>query len=332
MDLISGGVSPSKFIVNASFDKINQKRNIELINLNKAFEKEIKFSDNEIQIYYQNNINLFQTIYKTIKFTELTPTNLTGNDEFTDLFFKKIDEIDDDIIQGKNMKYFSEKFNLENIISLSLNQEGKNKDSVMIEVIPNDLIKNIFEINDNDPTTLMEHKDKYFLIELSKTENFQRNINDNAVKNEILSKLNIKVKRELISQVISKINKSNFKKSDFNEFSKKKNIPIQKIKLESQNDDKLLDKKIIEQIYLFPEKGIIVVNDISFTKSFLIYIDKVENVVIDNNSKEYEKYSNLSKVKIKNELYDTYDYYLKNKYKIDINYKALDEVKNYFIY
>ena len=330
--MIAGGILVPKFLINDSFDKINQKRNIELINLNKAFEKEIKFSDNEIQIYYQNNINLFQTIYKTIKFTELTPTNLTGNDEFTDLFFKKIDEIDDDIIQGKNMKYFSEKFNLENIISLSLNQEGKNKDSVMIEVIPNDLIKKIFEINDNDPTTLMEHKDKYFLIELSKTENFQRNINDNAVKNEILSKLNIKVKRELISQVISKINKSNFKKSDYNEFSKKKNIPIQKIKLESQNDDKLLDKKIIEQIYLFPEKGIIVVNDISFTKSFLIYIDKVENVVIDNNSKEYEKYSNLSKVKIKNELYDTYDYYLKNKYKIDINYKALDEVKNYFIY
>ena len=161
---------------------------------------------------------------------------------------------------------------------------------------------------------------------------YERSRNDDTVKNEILSKLNIKVKRELISQVISKINKSNFKKSDFNEFSKKKNIPIQKIKLESQNDDKLLDKKIIEQIYLFPEKGIIVVNDISFTKSFLIYIDKVENVVIDNNSKEYEKYSNLSKVKIKNELYDTYDYYLKNKYKIDINYKALDEVKNYFIY
>ena len=120
------------------------------------------------------------------------------------------------------------------------------------------------------------------MISSPKTENFQRNINDNTVKNEILSKLNIKVKRELISQVISKINKSNFKKSDFNEFSKKKNIPIQKIKLESQNDDKLLDKKIIEQIYLFPEKGIIVVNDISFTKSFLIYIDKVENVVIDN--------------------------------------------------
>ena len=209
--MIAGGILVPKFLINDSFDKINQKRNIELINLNKAFEKEIKFSDNEIQIYYQNNINLFQTIYKTIKFTELTPTNLTGNDEFTDLFFKKIDEIDDDIIQGKNMKYFSEKFNLENIISLWLNQEWKNKDSVVIEVIPNDLIKNIFEINDSDPTTLMEHKDKYFLIELSKTENFQRNINDNAVKNEILSKLNIKVKRELISQVISKINKSNFK-------------------------------------------------------------------------------------------------------------------------
>jgi len=31
-------------------------------------------------------------------------------------------------------------------------------------------------------------------------------------------------------------------------------------------------------------------------------------------------------------LFNTYDNYIKNKYNIDINYKALDEAKNYFIY
>ena len=37
----------------------------------------------------------------------------------------------------------------------------------------------------------------------------------------------------------------------------------------------------------------------------------------------------LSRDKIVSELYNTYDSYLKNKYKIDINYKALDSIKNY---
>ena len=50
---------------------------------------------------------------------------------------------------------------------------------------------------------------------------------------------------------------------------------------------------------------------------------------IDLNT-SYQKYLNLSKNKITNELYNTYDNYIKKRYKIDINYKALDIVKNYF--
>ena len=38
----------------------------------------------------------------------------------------------------------------------------------------------------------------------------------------------------------------------------------------------------------------------------------------------------LSKIKIANELFNTYDNHIRNKYKIDINYKALETVKSYF--
>ena len=68
----------------------------------------------------------------------------------------------------------------------------------------------------------------------------------------------------------------------------------------------------------------------SFSENFLIYIDKIENVTIKENSDEYQKYLDLSKIKITNELYNTYDNYIKKRYKIDINYQALDEVKNRF--
>ena len=56
----------------------------------------------------------------------------------------------------------------------------------------------------------------------------------------------------------------------------------------------------------------------------------MENVTISEQSEEYKKYLNLSKIKITNGLFNTYDDYIKKKYKIDINYKALDTVKNYF--
>ena len=101
MDLIGSGVVPSKFIVNATYNEINQKRNIELINLNKIFKKDFNFTENEIESFYEKNKNLYKEIYKTVKILELNPKNLTGMDIFNDLFFKKIDEIDDLIMQGK---------------------------------------------------------------------------------------------------------------------------------------------------------------------------------------------------------------------------------------
>ena len=105
---------------------------------------------------------------------------------------------------------------------------------------------------------------------------------------------------------------------------------IKKVRLENQNDNKILKKILVNKIYAIPEKKIIVVNDINLTESFLVYVDKVENVTISEQSEEYKKYVNLSKIKITNGLFNTYDEYIKKKYKIDINYKALDTVKNYF--
>ena len=39
LDFIGGGIFPSKFLVNTEYDKINQKRKIELINLNDVLKK-----------------------------------------------------------------------------------------------------------------------------------------------------------------------------------------------------------------------------------------------------------------------------------------------------
>ena len=43
LNFIGGGVLPTKYLVNRTYDKINQKRNIDLINLNDVFKKKINF-------------------------------------------------------------------------------------------------------------------------------------------------------------------------------------------------------------------------------------------------------------------------------------------------
>ena len=96
------------------------------------------------------------------------------------------------------------------------------------------------------------------------------------------------------------------------------------------NDNDILKKDLVYQIYLYPQNRVVVATDIGLAENYLVYIKKVNNSSIDNKNKEFKKYSDLSRSKLKNDLYKTYETYLRKKYKIDINYSALDNVKNYF--
>ena len=330
LDFIGGGISPSKFLVNISYNKINQKRAIELINLNDVFMKQLNFSENQIKTYFENNKDKYIEIYKSLKLLELNPKQIMGNDEFSDSFFKKIDEIDDLIFNGENLNYITQKFNLEKANSLTINEFGKDNNSKIITGISKALVKKILDLNETQPTALIEDNNKYYIAELRKTENIQKNINDEFVKNEIISDLNQKTKRKLTAEIVDKINKNNFNKFDFDKLSKNENVNIKKIYLKNLNDDKILKKEMVNQIYAFAEKKIIVISDIGFSKNYLIFIDKIENVTIDESSEEYQKYLDLTKSKIVSDLYNTYDNYLSSRYKIDINYQALDVIKNYF--
>ena len=290
----------------------------------------MKFTNNEIESYYKQNLDNFRTIDKTIEFVELNPNNLTGSNEFNDLFFKKLDEIDDLIVSGKNLDFLSDQFNLKKSAPIKFNEKDIKNKSKKENNFPNKLIGKIFSIDKNEPTVLVEHKDKYFVIEVIKSEDILLKISHTFVKSEILIKLSENKKRKLVSALISKINNNNFKKEDFYKFSEDENVNIEKFKIKSKNDLKSFNQNLIDQIYSYGKNKVILVADIALSEIYLIYIDKIENVLLDKNSGDYEKYSNLSKVNISNNLYNTYDLYLKKKYEININYKALDKVSNYF--
>jgi len=330
LDFISGGVFPSESLVNDAYNKINQKRSIELLNLNDIFKKKISFSENEIKSYFENNKNKYIETYKSIKILELSPKKLIDSDEFNNLFFARIDEIDDIIIQGKNLDFVVQKYNLEKGRLFTFDKFGNEINSKPINDLPKNLIKEILNLNDIDPTILIETSNKYFIVEFSKIENIQKGFEDNTVKKDILLNLELGIKRKLIAEIISKINKNNFSKSDFNKLSIDENVSIKKITLENRNDNKIIKDELVNQIYLSPEKKVIVINDIYLTENFLIFIDEVKSVTIDKNSEEYKKYLDLARLEITKKLYDTYDKLIKTKYKIDINYQTLNTVKNYF--
>ena len=329
-NFIGGGVVPPSYIVKATYNKIHQKRNVQYIYLNEIFKKKFTFTDKEIQTYYNKNLDFFKNTFKLINFIKLNPKNLTGNDEFDDLFFKKIDEIDDLIVEGKGLDFILTNYNLGSATSIFIDKNGLNKQFKKIEIIPSELIPNILNINESEATILVEQKDNFFIFQYNGIESVQRKFSENSVKNRILDNLKKNYKRKSLSEIISKINKNIYTKDDFDKLSKDENVPIYKVALKSLNDDEKLKKDIVEQIYGHPNKKVIAITDVAFSENYLVYVDSIENAQIEENSEDYVKYSNFAKKIIENDLYNTYDSYLNIKYKIDINYKALNSIKNNF--
>ena len=329
LNFVGGGIVPTKFMVNDIYNKINQKRNIEFINLNDAFKNEFIFTDNEIKNYYENNKDKYIENYKSVKILEINPKKLIGTDDFNNIFFKKLDEIHDLIIQGEKLNPIIKQYNLDNAEIIKINKFAQDLNYKEIDNFSKNLLDKIFLLPKDQPTAFLEEEDKFYIIEIFKNENIEKKITDvNVVKN-IKNSLITQKKRKLMSEIIAKINQKKFFRQDFYKFAKSKNAIVQKITLDNLNDNKILNKMIISQIYAFPEKKVIVSNDIELKENFLIYIDKITNASIDENSKDYDKYFKLAKINMTNKLFNTYDKYIKEKYKIDINYKALSTVKNY---
>ena len=330
LNFISGGVYPTKYLVDRTYDKINQKRNIQVIDLNNIFKNSETFSEDKIKSYYESNKEKYEEIYKSVKLIELTPKKIIGNEDFNDSFFKKIDEIDYMIIEGKEFDEIVRNLNLGNTKPFSINEKGEDNNLKINNDLNKSLLKKIFTFVNIGETALVENDNKYFIAEILKSEKVQKNITDKNVKKSIQINLSNEIKRKYISELISKINSAQFNKTDFDKLSKEKNITIKKVLINNQNDTQELGKDVVQHVYNFPEKNVIAINNISFSQSLLIYIDKIEYAKIEDNSIEYKKYLELSRSEITDKLFNTYDNYIKKKYEIDINYQALDIVKNSF--
>jgi len=327
IDFVSGGVLPSQFSVEYIYDKINQKINIKIVNVENLIDKKINFTQDQILDYYKKNKKNYIYVYKTINFMEINPLNLTGNEEFDDLFFDKIDRIDDFIAEGKDLNFILKKFNLGSPIKITSDKFGKNKEGKFIKNFPNKLIEKIFLQSDSGQTILIVHENKYFVFEILKNENIQKKINDLNVKKAVLNDLKNISKRKFVTNIINEINNNKFNKTEFDNLLKKESITAKEIFLENLNDNKHLSDSLVQQIYSYPEKKVTLVADIGLSEVYLIYIDKVENVTISKEFKDFKKYLKLSKAKMITDLYAAYDSYLQKKYKVEINYSAFDNLK-----
>ena len=82
-------------------------------------------------------------------------------------------------------------------------------------------------------------------------------------------------------------------------------------------------------LYSLPLKSITLINDEN-NNIYLAKINNYDELNIEMNSEDFEKLSNKENMEIRNNILKSYDLLINQKYNVDINQVAINNVKNLF--
>ena len=329
LSFLSEGMRIPNFLVQNAFKKENQIKDIKYIDLKNYYESK-KIEEKEINKTYNENKNLFEEKYRSISFLELDPEILIGQKEYSKNYFDKIDKIENNILDGKKIENIAKDNNLKLIKTDELNREKNNILGVKSQNINDELFNKFFKIKNLSSPELINIKNKYYIAEITSQNDISRGIKDNRVRQAIISQIKLKNIVENNIKVSKKISTGSFKKPEMKKYAKDKNLKIESKKITSLKDNRIFNEDIIREIFKMNDGQINLLTDSSLSKNFLVYIEKTENIKLDKNSKDYEKYKLKARMSLAKEIYKTYDKSVNAKYKIDVNSKAIDRIKNSF--
>ena len=311
---MAGSISP-QFLIKKLYEEENKKLEIDFINLKSFYRNKDSFTENELNDFIQENKDQLKIEHLDFNYVIINPQNLLGLDEFNQTFFDKIDQIEIDIANGIEFAKIIENFEIKLIKKTNLRFS---KDLKEIE-------KKIFELK-NNKIDIFENNDEYILFEISKIDQKIPDLKDKQTKNEILELVYQRDKFKYNRELVEKISNKMFDENNFLEMGD--NL-IQNTKLNSIRDNKKFDISAVKFLYSLPINSFTLIND----EENNIYLAKVKNFetqTIDSNDELFKEYINKQNSNIKNNMLKSYDLYLNDKYKVELNQKTIERVKNFF--
>ena len=314
-DYIGAGTISPKFLIDKLYKEENKKIEIDFINLKNFYKKKENFTDLELNNFIEENKDQLKVDYLDFNYVVINPQNLIGVNEFNQSYFDKIDQIDIDIANGLKFETIVENFNLKII----------KKENFKFSTNNNEIENKIFELRNNN-FDIFEIGDDYILYNIGNIDVRKPDLNDEETKNEIMELVAQKDKFEYNRKLLEKIKNNKFDNSDF---SKMGQNMIETIKLNSIRDNNKFEINSVQILYSIPINSFTLIND-EKNNIYLAKIKKIENQSINDDQKILNEYTNKHNSNSKNEMLKSYDLYLNNKYKVTLNQKTIDRVKNFF--
>jgi len=313
---VGGGIKSPYFLNNKIYISKTKEVEIDYFNLDIVYDTET--SETEINQFIKDNEENLKEELIDFSYAKITPSNLIEIDEFNNEFFKKIDDIENSILNGSNIEDIKKKYNLKLEYLNNYNNDDEE----------NEILKEIYQKKNDDKIQLIDKNDYYLLYEISKIKKILPSKSDLNFIKRVKENLILKKKYEFNKDLIQKIQDKKLNEDEFLKISSGEQNILNTI-IKSVNDDKVFNKESINLVYSLPINSFVLITDVNNE----IYLAKINNIITKNlskndiNNKEYLVKSNS---KIIDEIYSSYDLSLNKKYKVKVFENTLDRIKNNF--
>ena len=313
---ISGGIKSPFFLINKNYREQLKEIEIDYLDLNSIYVKRNEITENDLKKHLNENKEKFIVEKIDISLIKITPEKISGEVEFTENFFSKIDEIENLISNKNNINEIAKKYNLKVEI---INEFSPGKDS-------EELLDEIYKNRSKEDLNLLDKNDFFLLYEIKNFKKILPSLENSEFLTIVKNDLFEANKYNLHKDLITKISKKKFLDKDFSKLSKGK---ISNLKITSIMDTKKFTSDSVKLLYSLGINNYSLVSD----ERSNVYLVKIKNIFEKNlskNSDEIKTFTDQTNINLRNNLYNSYDLLLNEKYKIEINQNTLDRMKNYF--
>ena len=329
LSFLSGGIIVPEIIVRKEFRKENQTKTIKYLDLEKYHLKKVPSEQSKKELYEKNK-NIFFTEFKSIRYAEITPEKISGSTEYDESFFKQLDIIENNILDGQSFDESVKNDNLEKITIKKINAKKEDDKKNIIKKLPDNLFKKIYSLPSEKAPEIIESNSKYYLVEILSIEKKNRPFSDPEVQEALNAQLNFKNKIENNTSILKDISMGAIDSDRFTKFASENNLIIKDYKIKDLKQNEIFSEGIIKRIFLTEDGEVDLITNNTLSKSFLILVVKTEYKDIKKDSNEYEKYEAKARLNLINKIYQTHDSSLNEKYKVELNQRTIDRVKNSF--
>ena len=326
---LAGGIVIPESLAEKEFKKENQTKIIQYIDLDKYHSKN-KPSQESIKALYERNKNVFVAEYKSIRYAEIKPELISGSKEYDKNFFKQLDVIENNVLDGQTFEDTAKANNLKIIEFNKINAKKQSEEKNKIENLPDNLFEKIYNIKMPQLPEIINIDSKYYLAEIKDEEKKNRPMSDPEVLDALNAQLSFKEKIENNTMLAKDISLGAFDGDNYKKFADENGLIVKDYKISSLKQNDIFSEGLVKQIFLTKDGNINLLTNNTLTKSFLISTKKTEYKKLDKNSNEFEQYEAKARLNLINKIYQSYDENANQKYKVEVNQRTIDRVKNSF--